>query len=125
MEEFFRQKIVWNRIAKEKVFSLVEEGIFIQDSMHFFTGKHLNYLCALLNSRLFKWMLHLIIGEAVGGNAGNADNIKNLHIVSCTPKLESEIEHLLEQREYDRIDQIVYQLYGLSTEEVGFVQSMC
>jgi len=124
-EEFFRRKIVWNRIAKEKLFSLVEEGIFIQDSMHFFTGKHLKYLCAILNSQLFSWLLRLIIGDAVGGNAGNSDNVRNLHVTVPSEELKSEIERLFESKKYKEIDGIIYDLYGLSTEEVDFIKSVC
>lgn len=40
-------------IGMEKQFALVDKGIYIQDNMFFFTGKHLKYLCATLNSRLF------------------------------------------------------------------------
>lgn len=69
---------MWNRIASEKVFALVEEGIFIQDSMHFMTGKNMQFLVAVLNSRLFAFLMSLIVGEAAGGNAGNADNVKKL-----------------------------------------------
>ena len=80
LEDFNKQKIAWNRIASEKQFALVDEGIFIQDSMHFFTGNHLYYLSAFLNSKSISWLLGLIVGEAAGGNAGNSDNIRNLKI---------------------------------------------
>jgi len=47
-QEFSKEKVVWNRIAKEKQFSLVKSGVYIQDSMHFFTGEHVFVCCIKL-----------------------------------------------------------------------------
>ena len=109
-DDFFKQKICWNRIAAEKQFALVDEGIFIQDSMHFIVGNNLTYLCSVLNSKLIQWLLSLIIGEAAGGNAGNADNVLNLTV----PKTKSDKKIS---------DQEIYRIYNLSTEEIKFVES--
>ena len=79
-EDFFKPKIVWNRIAATKQFALVEKDMFIQDSMHFIIGERLNYLCSILNSKAIQWLLALRIGEAAGGNAGNANNVLTLNV---------------------------------------------
>lgn len=122
-EEFSKQKIAWNRIASEKLFSLIDEDILIQDSMHFFTGNHLNFLCAILNSKLFSWLMYLIIGEAAGGNAGNSDNVKNLTIPKPNKELEAQIEILIKNHKYQEIDEMIYQLYCISNEEINFIES--
>jgi hypothetical protein len=101
----------------------VNEGIFIQDSMHFFIGSYLKYLCAILNSKLFTWLIYLIVGNAIGGNAGNADNIKNLKIPIPSIEQEQQIKTLLEAKQYDKIDKLVYEIYGLSKEEINFISS--
>lgn len=110
MEDFFKPKIVWNRIASIKQFAIVESGIFIQDSMHFIVGSNLSFLCSILNSELVQWLLSQIIGEAAGGNAGNADNIWNLHIpktnVDCPIK-----------------DCDIFSLYGLTDREIEYVKN--
>ena len=61
----------------EKQFALVDKGIYIQDSMHFFTGKHLKYLSATLNSKLFRFLMYLIVGNAAGENAGRTSSFTN------------------------------------------------
>ena len=109
-EDFDEPKIVWNRIAAIKQFAIADKGIYIQDSMHFITGSNLNYLISVLNSKIIQWLLSLIIGEAAGGNAGNADNIWNL----CIPKID--------------IDQAItdfdlYSFYGLTTDEAKYIES--
>ena len=110
LEDFDEPKIVWNRIAAIKQFAIADKGIYIQDSMHFITGSNLNYLVSVLNSKIIQWLLSLIIGEAAGGNAGNADNIWNL----CIPKID--------------IDQAItdfdlYSFYGLTTDEAKYIES--
>lgn len=109
MDDFNKPKIVWNRIASIKQFALVDSGIYIQDSMHFIIGSKLNYLCSILNSKLIQWLLSLIIGEAAGGNAGNADNIWNLYIPHTN--LDCNV-----------IDCDVYALYGLTDDEIKFIE---
>lgn len=110
MEDFNKPKIVWNRIAAIKQFAYVEETMYIQDSMHFIVGEELNYLCSVLNSKLIQWLLSVIIGEAAGGNAGNADNIWNLPIVTCITD--------------NRVnDDFIYSKYGLTEEEIRFIES--
>ncbi|GMO14621.1 MAG: hypothetical protein Pg6A_00210 [Termitinemataceae bacterium] len=123
MDDFSKQKIAWNRIASEKQFALVEQDIFISDSMHFITGNKLEFLCCVLNSKLFKWLLYLIIGEAAGGNAGNADNITNLHIPKPTTQTEQQLKKLLKEKNYQEIDKVIYELYGLNMEEIDFISS--
>lgn len=111
MEDFSKPKIVWNRIASVKQFTIVESGIYIQDSMHFIIGTRLSYLCSILNSTLIQWLLSLIIGEAAGGNAGNADNIWNLHIPQSS--MNNSID-----------DSDVYALYGLTYNEIKHIEEI-
>ena len=77
--------------------------------MHFIVGDNLNYLCSVLNSKLFQWLLFLIVGEAAGGNAGNAENIWNLHI----PQNESD----------DMLtDSDIYTIFKLTHDEQSYVE---
>lgn len=108
-EDFNKMKICWNRIAPEKSFALVEPGFYVQDSMHFIVGENLMYLCSMLNSKLIQVYLSCMIGDAAGGNAGNADNILNLSI----PKTEQD-------RKVDDLE--IYQLYGLTPEEIDYIE---
>ena len=123
IEDFSKQKIAWNRIASEKQFSLIDVDIFIQDSMHFFTGKHLDFLNAILNSRLYKILMHMIVGQAAGGNSGNSDNVKQLKVVVPNQFLEDKIIQLLKEKKYKEIDKLIYELYNLTDEEISFIEN--
>ena len=109
-EDFSKPKIVWNRIAAIKQFAYVEGEMFIQDSMHFIIGEKLNYLCSALNSKIIQWLLSLVIGEAAGGNAGNADNIWKLPI----PYSDKDISVS---------DNYMFCIFGLSKVEIEFIES--
>ncbi len=111
IKDFDRPKIVWNRIAAVKQFALINEHMFIQDSMHFIIGEKLLYLCSVLNSKIIQWLLSTIIGAAAGGNAGNADNIWELPLPLCS-----------EDTMID--DNTLYSIYQLSEEEIYFIESL-
>ena len=80
--------------------------------MHFIVGNNLQYICSILNSKLIQWLLSKIIGEAAGGNAGNADNILNL----CIPL--TSIDAIVN-------DETLYTKYKLNKQEREFIQSQC
>ena len=110
LEDFSKPKIVWNRIAAVKQFAIVDKEFLIQDSMHFIIGNNLDYICSILNSKIIQWLLSIIIGEAAGGNAGNADNIWNLPIPLANINVPvSDIQ--------------LYNKYCLSREEIDFIES--
>lgn len=123
-EDFSKQKIVWNRIASKKLFALVDENIYIQDSMHFFTGNHLKYLLAILNSKLFNCLMFMTVGVAAGGNAGNAANVKDLKVLIPNKDLEKHFEFLLEGESIQEIDNLIYQLYNLNKKEIEFIENL-
>ncbi|WP_032506172.1 TaqI-like C-terminal specificity domain-containing protein [Streptococcus mutans] len=123
MDDFNKPKIAWNRIASKKSFGLIDEGIYIQDSMHFITGENIEYLAATLNSSLFIWLMNSIVGESAGGNAGNADNVKNLRILKPTNEIDCKITELLKNNDSESIDRLINQLYLLTEEEIQFISS--
>ncbi|MGT2737392.1 TaqI-like C-terminal specificity domain-containing protein [Streptococcus orisratti] len=122
-DDFNKPKLAWNRIANQKIFGIVPEGIYIQDSMHFITGDHIEYLSAVLNSSLFCWLMNTIVGESAGGNAGNANNVKNLPIIQPTSEIEHKIIEYLRNNDIDYIDKLIFQIYSLNKEEIQFISS--
>jgi hypothetical protein len=68
--------------------------------------------------------MNLIVGDAAGGNAGNADNVKNLTVPIPSFEQEQQIEKLLKKKEYKTIDKLVYELYGLNKEEIKFIECL-
>lgn len=67
-EEFKKRKISWQRVTGEPMFILVDENIYISDSMAFLISDEINYLLALLNSKLIYFYINKITHQY--GNTG-------------------------------------------------------
>lgn len=57
MGDFARRKVVWKRIGSILRFSHEEDDIMCLDSTCFATGRHTEYLCCFLNSKMGHYML--------------------------------------------------------------------
>ncbi|WP_395045803.1 Eco57I restriction-modification methylase domain-containing protein, partial [Flavobacterium sp.] len=53
LDAFLKPKIIWKEMSSESPFVIDKEGYFTNDTITFFTGENLEYLLALLNSKLF------------------------------------------------------------------------
>ena len=60
-EAFSREKLYWRRVAKDGLFSYVEEEIQCVNAVYMLSGKSLKYLCAVLNSRLISWLMQRLL----------------------------------------------------------------
>lgn len=67
-EEFKKQKVSWQRVTGEPMFILVDENIYISDSMAFLISDKINYLLASLNSKLIYFYINKITHQY--GNTG-------------------------------------------------------
>jgi hypothetical protein len=136
LAEFEKEKIVWNRISKDKVFALCNKGMYISDSMHFIIGNNLRYISAILNSSIFQFIISIIVGSAVGGNSGNAENVTNITLLKLSPPEQQPyielVDKIMEAKQngqdtniYEQqIDRLVYQLYDLTPEEITFIENI-
>lgn len=67
--------------------------------------------------------MNTIVGESAGGNAGNANNVKNLPIIQPTSEIEHKIIEYLRNNDIDYIDKLIFQIYSLNKEEIQFISS--
>ena len=126
-EDFYSQVLAWQRITKENQFCLTEKGMVILDSMAFISGieQYKYWLLALLNSKLIyawvKWNVH-----EYGDTGFRLSNqyVQEIPIVFLDKDLERTIITLLNEKQYHKIDIIIYKLYDLSDEEVDFIENI-
>ena len=126
-EDFYKQVLAWQRITKENQFCLTEKGMVILDSMAFISGieQYKYWLLALLNSRLIyawvKWNVH-----EYGDTGFRLSNqyVQEIPIVPLDKDLEKTIITLLNEKQYHKIDTIIYKLYDLSDEEINFIKAL-
>ena len=135
LKEFDKPKIIWQGVSKRVAFSYDEDGSLYCDVTAFFmTGKNLKTILAILNSKLFEYSLLNIYLE------GDTFKSKNKIIQEFPiPNLEKAnlpmstlVDHILAAKKKNpqadtsamesEIDKLVYELYGLTEEEIRIVE---
>lgn len=134
-EDFFRPKIVWKRIGSILRFSYDEKGFMSLDSTCFATGEHIKFLVALLNSTMGHYLLNDAPKTGTGDLLVSVQAVEPILVPSLDAKIENELEKLITQvfefQNFNRstadieakIDDIIFNLYGLENDEINFLKS--
>jgi len=137
--EFEKEKVVWNRITNEVVFSYVTDKYFVLDSTFFIVGKKIKFLTAVLNSKVaLNWMKSSLatLGKGMYGAKIYVEKLpippitpSNQHMVSQIESLVDKIlaakktNHAADTTAWEKeIDQLVYKLYDLTEEEIRIIE---
>ncbi|ELR3662890.1 Eco57I restriction-modification methylase domain-containing protein [Campylobacter coli] len=143
-QEFEREKIVWNPVSGEYLFSYIKEHIFFNNSLFMMTLDvfSLKYILAFMNSNCYKWLITLKTNLIQTGSYayGAKDKIERLPIPkinSKNEKLANElinlVDEILKAKEQDKnvntqelenkINSLVYKLYNLTEEEIKIIEN--
>ena len=135
--EFERPKIIWGELSDSQKFAYDESGFYSNNTIFFITGNDLKYLISILNSKVAKWYFNEIsTSSGMGTNRWLKYKIELLPIkqplVEDKLKIENLASEILEQKKQSlnaditeletQIDQLVYELYGLTEEEIRIVE---
>lgn len=139
-DDFDKQKIVYSEIVREPQFYVDTMGYWTEASGFFLVGDNLKYLAGLLNSRPVTYFFRL--WYAGGGLGGSGLRYKKKFMVNLPiPEIDTQNQHLANQIEdlvdriqssedkserqdiSNQIDQLVYQLYNLTPEEIQIIES--
>ncbi|EBD1730277.1 class I SAM-dependent DNA methyltransferase [Campylobacter jejuni] len=143
LDEFEKEKIVWNPVSGEYLFSYIKEHIFFNNSLFMMTLDvfSLKYILAFMNSNCYKWLITLKTNLIQTGSYayGAKDKIERLPIPkinSKNEKLANElinlVDEILKAKEQDKnvntqelenkINSLVYKLYNLTEEEIKIIE---
>ena len=125
-EDFSKPKIVWGNLNLTPNYALVENNSFINapSSMIVPASK---YLLAILNSKIADFYIKLL---GVTRNGGYFEYkpmfIEQLPIpqLKIENKELAQIERLIDNNNYTEIEYIVYNLYGLTQDEINYINSL-
>ena len=135
-DEFEKDKIVWGELSNEQKFSFDNQHFYANNTIFFITGKHLEYILSILNSKLGKWYFELIsTTSGMGTNRWLKYKIEQLPIKEISETEQQPFVYLVEkilslkkknpqadtQVFEDEIDELVFGLYGLSAAERAVV----
>ena len=125
-EDFSKPKIVWGNLNLTSNYALVENDSFINAPSSMIVPAS-NYLLAILNSKLADFYIRLL---GVTRNGGYFE-YKPMFIEQLPVPLldindikQAQIKKLIEDKNYVELEYIVYNIYGLSQDEINYVNSL-
>ena len=133
MNDFSMQKIVWKRIGSKIRFCYDANGYYCLDSTCFATGRGIKYLVAILNSSMGNYLLREAPKTGTGDLIISVQALEPLRIPIISKNQQKSFENIidsiircteshLDYRDYEKmLDDMVFNLYGLSNEERIFV----
>lgn len=138
--EFEKEKVVWKRIGSVLRFSYDINKTYAQDSTCIVTGSKLKFLCAYMNSTLGNQLLFdkapktgtgdvIVSVQALDPLPVPSKTSEKVLVIDRIEKLVDEILILKKENAnsdisfYEKqIDQLVYQLYDLTPQEIAIVE---
>lgn len=141
LAEFEKEKVVWGNISFNSQFSFVEPGIFISAPANIIVSNtvSIKFLCGVMNSKIFDTefkRIGIFLGHAYEWKKQYVEQVKIPPITSSNKPIVRQIEELVDKilavkkqnpqtdtNHWEReIDQLVYELYGLTEEEIKIVE---
>lgn len=127
-DDLSKTKIVWIELSDESKFAICEDLVPL-NTVFFLTGNHLHHVLGLLNSKLIHWYFTTCLGTSsgVGTNRWLKYTIELLPLAqySCDDLSQLVINRLLPDADIrqceKQIDDLICEMYGLSPEEISFI----
>ena len=136
-EDFRSEKLFWMDMTARGRFSYSNDEMYCNDKGFMMTGESLKYLCAVLNSTLIAWLMKTAaLTTGMGLPQWKKFAVERIPIPSLTPTKQRVFiemtDHILRVKAEDKasdtsqteaeIDKRVYQLYGLTPQEISEVE---
>ncbi len=134
LDEFKKEKIIWTSISKINTFAYTNQEIFTNDKCFILTGNNLKYLVSLLNSKLFFYYYKFDGIQLSSGYEFKKFKVENVPVKRIPKQQQKPFEILVDKiielkkegkdtKELeDKIDRMVYKLYGLSNNEIKIIE---
>ena len=131
-KEFEKNKIVWAETSLGNQLCMVDKGIYLNKTT-FMIPVSDKYLLGLMNSKLVHFYLDNIVSKVRGGYFSMSKSyVQTTPIAGESKEVEQKVEEILSIKSRNpqadtsnlesQIDQLVYQLYDLSAEEIAIIE---
>jgi hypothetical protein len=137
ISEFNRNKISWGDNPQYSSFCLLPKDYYVLAPAYILTGKNIKYLLAIMNTKISFYYLSLI-APSLQGQAISL-KLQFLELLPI-PKISKEkqkpfeilVDEIMSLKEEgkdaqdleNKIDNMVYELYGLSDDEIAVIESI-
>ena len=113
-EDFFKPKVVYPETTQGAYFAYDEEGVFLDKTCFMLISKDAKYIQASLSSQLFEFAYKKMYSSVELGQNGFQ---YNKHALIKLP-----LKRINEDGVSDYSDEFFYELYGISPEEINYIQ---
>ncbi len=134
--EFDKDKIVWGELSDDPKFAIDDLDFYPNNTAFFMTGSGIKYILSILNSRLSEWYFNQIsTSSGMGTNRWLKYKIEQLPIKDIPENKQKPfiklVDDILKAKKKsdsntlqleNEIDKLVYQLYGLTEDEIKIVE---
>ena len=136
-EEFAKEKLFWIDLTDRGRFAYDVGEMFCLDTAFMMTGPAVKYLCAVLNSTIATWfMRNTALNSGMGVVRWKKFTVERIPIPRISASEQQPfiklLDHILQAKAANptadasaleaEVDRLVYQLYGLTTEEIAVVE---
>lgn len=139
-DDFKEEKIIWIELTDRGRFSLCTEEIYLLNSAYFLIPPYdinSRYLLGVLNSKVIQFIMNTVAETSgMGTNRWINNHVKNFPIPKADHEISVHLEQLVSEmtetaksgnteqmKNYEtQLDQLVYELYGLTEEEIAIVE---
>lgn len=128
-EDFSKQKIIFQEMVQEPSFIFDEEGKYMcLDTARIITGKDLEILLAVMNSKLFFYAVKMFYGGGGLGETGirmKHTFFENFPMPNFQKKQQAKIQKLIQrptENNLKTIDEMLYEFYELEKPEIAFIE---
>lgn len=126
LDEFNKQKIVYKEISQELSFSLASEDMIILNTAYMITSKkrdELKWLLMFLNSKIINWYYHKVSTQLGSATRMLYMNVVRIPIIRFEDNIAlfDEMNGYINDKNSDAIDDMIFELYGLSKGEIKYV----
>ena len=134
---FSKEKLIWMDLTERGRFTYDETGMYCLNTTFMMTGESIKYLCAVLNSKAITWfMQNTALNSGMGVTRWIGYTVERIPIPKVSPTQEQSFVQLVDiilgkkdadqkadTRDFeDELDRLVYELYGLTDEEVSALE---
>ena len=123
-DDFFKPKIVYQELTQGCAFAFDNNGDYIvSNTAYLITGRNINYLIKLLNSKVIHFAYRHFYGTLLGNNGLRwlAQHMTNLPIPKYNgTEIQDKIIALTDE---NSIEETIYQLYDFTKEEIKHINN--
>ena len=128
LDDFNKPKIVWKRVGSILRFSYDNSGMMALDSTCFATGQHIEFLVALLNSKMGHYLLKDSPKTGTGDLLVSVQAIEPIKVPVPSESVEKKICSLLtdviqkKNGSEAKLNETIYSMYNLDANEIDFIE---